>query len=306
MGSLDLQYDILNDAPATASPVETNFNRVEQFMNTEVITRDGTTAMIAPLRLYGDPVQNLDAATKSYVDSIMPLGLIMMFAGTGAPAGAKWALCNGAEVETVTYQKLFEVIGNNYTAAPVAGRFNLPNLQGRMAVGPTTEDPAIVVGNTGGSRSAGLPAHSHQMDHGHSGNTDQEQGWHSHNGIDHLHRVSGYSGGQNQSHYHGVPDDAQEYIMGKLGGQQFPIGSGQPFNYGYGTNWASNDHAHWVDIWSGAADRALVTGNQNQFHTHPFTTSVHSGRTASEGAEVPAATANMPPFLCVQFIIRVS
>ena len=68
MAKLDMQYDILNDTPATASPVEANFNRIEQHINQELIERDGTVAMRAQLQLVGDPVTDLDAAPKQYVD----------------------------------------------------------------------------------------------------------------------------------------------------------------------------------------------------------------------------------------------
>lgn len=294
MGSLDLQYDILNDAPATASPVETNFNRLEQFINTELISRDGSVAMTAPLRLYGDPTQNNDASTKSYVDALMPLGVVMMFGGTGVPPGGKWALCNGAELETVTYQGLFNVIGNNYTTAPVAGRFNLPNLQGRLPVGPTTEDPAIVVGHTGGSRTSGLPTHSHQMDHGHPGSSSGNAStWHTHN-------VSINSGTESGPHDHWTSVNYFDFVVARQGG-----GTSDPFNLAPGpgnigwvsqTGWANQVHTHPVNG---------TTGGDQAEHTHAYTTPVHSGRTAAEGEAVPA-NVNMPPFLCIQFIIRVA
>ena len=74
MAKLDVTYDILNDAPASASPVEANFNRIEQHINQEVIERGGTVAMVAQLQLVGDPVTPLDAAPKQYVDAISRSG----------------------------------------------------------------------------------------------------------------------------------------------------------------------------------------------------------------------------------------
>ena len=294
MGSLDLQYDILNDAPATASPVETNFNRLEQFINTELISRDGTVAMTAPLRLYGDPTQNNDASTKSYVDALMPLGVVMMFGGTGVPPGGKWALCNGAELETVTYQGLFNVIGNNYTTAPVAGRFNLPNLQGRIAGRADDRRPChrrrphrwlayFRVANT-----------QPQMDHGHPGSSS---------GIESTGTLTtsrSTAGRIPVRMITGRTVNYFDFVVARQGG-----GTSDPFNLAPGpgnigwvsqTGWANQAHTHPVNG---------TTGGDQAEHTHAYTTPVHSGRTAAEGEAVPA-NVNMPPFLCIQFIIRVA
>ena len=83
-------YDLLNYTPASASPVEANFNRIEQHINQELIERDGTVAMRAQLKLVGDPVAPLDAAPKQYVDQVLPIGIIMMYGGVDA--ACRWAL----------------------------------------------------------------------------------------------------------------------------------------------------------------------------------------------------------------------
>ena len=83
--ALDLQYSLANLTPADASPVEANFNRAEQYINTELIDRAGTTAMTGQLKLIGDPVAALDAAPKQYVDSFMPIGSIVMRPGPTRP-----------------------------------------------------------------------------------------------------------------------------------------------------------------------------------------------------------------------------
>ena len=105
---------MLNYTPASASPVEANFDRIEQHINQEVIERDGTVAMRAQLKLVGDPVNDLDAAPKQYVDQILPVGIIMMFGGTVAPPGGRWAVCNGAELESTVYPALFAIFGIAY------------------------------------------------------------------------------------------------------------------------------------------------------------------------------------------------
>lgn len=70
MTKITLPYDLANKTPADAIPPESNFNRIEQHINQELIERDGTVAMRAQLRLFADPVNVLDAAPKQYVDAM--------------------------------------------------------------------------------------------------------------------------------------------------------------------------------------------------------------------------------------------
>lgn len=69
MAKISLPYDVANYTPADATPVETNFNRIEQHINQEVIERGGTVAMTGQLKLAADPLSPLDASTKQYVDT---------------------------------------------------------------------------------------------------------------------------------------------------------------------------------------------------------------------------------------------
>jgi len=69
MAKITFPYNLVNDTPADANPVESNFNRIEQYINQELIERDGSVSMRQALRLAGDPVSALDAAPKQYVDA---------------------------------------------------------------------------------------------------------------------------------------------------------------------------------------------------------------------------------------------
>lgn len=65
-------------------------------------------------------------------------GVIQMFAGSIPPAG--WLICDGSPLSVSDYPDLFAAIGNAYggegslTPTPT-GNFNLPDLQGRFALG---------------------------------------------------------------------------------------------------------------------------------------------------------------------------
>jgi hypothetical protein len=95
MTKITLPYDLANKTPADAIPPETNFNRIEQHINQELIERDGSVAMRAQLRLVGDPVGVLDAAPKQYVDSasrIIAFEERTSLFSPGAPSGVIFTL----------------------------------------------------------------------------------------------------------------------------------------------------------------------------------------------------------------------
>jgi microcystin-dependent protein len=116
--------------------------------------------------------QNLFSA----IEGIVPVGTVVPFAGTAAPIG--WLLCDGSEVLISVYGELHDVIGTTYKASPTSGYFALPDLRGRMILGPdnmggtsanvTTATAADVVGAKSGNEkititTENLPEHEHDM-----------------------------------------------------------------------------------------------------------------------------------------------
>ncbi|MGG4144660.1 tail fiber protein [Paenibacillus algorifonticola] len=92
------------------------------------------------------------------------LGEIRLFAVGYAPKG--WAACNGQMLKVTENQALFAIIGNKFGGDGKA-TFQLPNLQGKAVIHPTT-DAAIPVYATGGSEQHVLtineiPAHTHTV-----------------------------------------------------------------------------------------------------------------------------------------------
>lgn len=300
---LDIQYDILEDAPASASPVEANFNRIEQYVNQDVINRDGTVAMTGQLKLAGDPVEALDAIPKQFVDAILPIGIIMMYGGVAVPPGGKWALCNGAELESALYPELFAVVSTAYSQPGTpAGRFNLPNLTDRFGIGAGS---IASLGKTGGSRDQVVPAHSHSIDHAHpAAFTALANGDHVHTTADHLHSIHMNTGTESVLHTHGSEVAGGQFMTYGVGGA-VKAGSGTtiPFVGPYSTGAQSALHVHLVSGMSGAADRILYTTGQSANHNHQFTTPQMTGRSADEG--VAATDTNLPPYVGVTYIIRV-
>jgi microcystin-dependent protein len=283
---VDLQYDLVNYTPASAAPPQANFARLEQHVNQELIERDGTVAMRAQLQLVGDPVAALDAAPKQYVDQILPVGIIMMYGGTVVPPGGRWALCNGAELQSTDYPALFAVLGVAYGGS--AGRFNLPNLTDKFPRGAAP-------GATGGSADNVVVAHTHDISHTHAGASTGTVS------ADHSHGYGASTVGANARHNHNINiGEVYRYNPFSPIGYHGPgsAGNGSPFDI-YNTNHDSGvdnqDHGH---AFSGQ------TGGISANHSHGFNTPGHSGPSASTG--VAATNTNLPPYLGVTYIIRVN
>jgi microcystin-dependent protein len=301
MSKLSLAYNIVNLTPADANPVEANYNNLEQFINQEIIERDGSVAMRAELLLANDPLTPLGAATKQYVDQVLPIGMITPFGGVGSPPGGKWLECNGAELESATYPQLYAVIGTRYvTGTPAGGRFNLPNLVGRFPMGGGGTD---AVGSAGGSRDAVVVAHNHPIDHIHNQGTTQAQNAnHDHEGVDHFHGLDANGGtSAGGSHGHGIAHGA---AMVAVFGSGIQVGTGASAWQTY-QHLDDGFHAHSLGGRTAAADRSLRTGGNNQSHGHVFQPPAFAGNSgAASGATSSPTDKNLPPYLAVTWIIR--
>lgn len=88
-------------------------------------------------------------------------GVIQMFAGSTAPNG--WLICDGSAVSRTEYATLYAVIGTTYGTGDGSTTFNLPDLQGRTAIGAGSGAnlTSRTLGATGGSES--LQSHDHNV-----------------------------------------------------------------------------------------------------------------------------------------------
>lgn len=80
-----------------------------------------------------------------------------------------WLLCDGQAVSRTDYAELFNVLGTKYGTGDGSTTFNLPDLQGKVAVGKDENDTDFnVLGKTGGEKEhtltvAEMPEHSHVL-----------------------------------------------------------------------------------------------------------------------------------------------
>ena len=121
--------------------------------------------------------QQYDGTAKTIIDlsaipATVPVGSITQFGGDDSSTPSGWKLCNGDHFSvTGTYADLFAVIGYNYGRTNSEGvsdasgtYFKLPDLRGRIPVNRDSSDTDFdTLGETGGTKDANVPAHSHQM-----------------------------------------------------------------------------------------------------------------------------------------------
>lgn len=298
---LAIPNDIQNETPADAVEVDQNYKTIQAYVNANAVIRDGTVAMQAPLHLFGDPINDDDAVRKAYVDAILPIGIILPYAGSVVPAGA-WAACNGAAVQTSIYPKLFQVISYNFGGS--GGSFNLPDLRARIIITRDTREARFnTPGDKGGTWQAPVQQHRHHMNHNHpAADTGGQSQSHTH-GMAHTHPVNIVSETQNANHHHDGGQGGYDFIVARSDGN-FNLGTAAT-KVGMSAQSATADatHAHRVQgVTGGVTGTSDRTGEAGQGHTHVFNVPFYDGDTAYAGTD---NAEHLPPYLVLLHLIRV-
>lgn len=87
-----------------------------------------------------------DITVAAEVGPMVPVGMVLPFAGSGDPIG--YLCCDGRAISRTTYAGLFAVIGTTYGSGNGSTTFNIPNLNAKFIEGSTT---------SGTVKQAGLP-----------------------------------------------------------------------------------------------------------------------------------------------------
>lgn len=122
MGTLNIPHTFTNGYVANANEVNTNFQNVKTFAETQVLQADTKTVFLAPV------------------------GSITMYTGASAPAG--WLLCDGV-TSTASYPTLASLVGAT-----------TPNLQSRFPIGMGAL-AVKSTGGSATITEANLPSHTH-------------------------------------------------------------------------------------------------------------------------------------------------
>ena len=87
------------------------------------------------------------------INSALPLGSIIPFAGSQNKLPNTYLFCDGSEVSRTEYADLFNIIGTMYGEGDGSTTFNLPNLVGRVPVGSDDSDSSLqALGNSIGNK----------------------------------------------------------------------------------------------------------------------------------------------------------
>lgn len=273
------------------------------------------------------------------IHEAFPVGSSLIYFGSSAPSG--WLLCNGSAISRTTYSTLFGIIGTTYGVGDGSTTFNLPDLRQKFPLGKAASGTGATLGSTGGSidhtHTGGAHTHtvnSHTHDMGNHTHTNSD---HSHTQPSHTHTVPAHyhdtqgtgadiaitSSGQ---HLHGVPTRANITA--------FSVGSGNyaipevnlTYAGAYNINsQTSGNHVHSHADFTGkvgnvsssvSGDSSMLSGSSGNDNTggvvgSPPDTGVPSTNTTSgtalttnSGGAV-ASSSNNPPFLSVNYIIKV-
>lgn len=132
------------------------------------------------------------------------IGTVQMWTGVGSLVPNGWGDCDGSVVSRTTYAELFEILGETYGSGDGTTTFALPDYRGRAPVGTGTgtytgtKTPRNA-GDGGGAEThslstAELSAHTHALNHSHTGTTGSNSGYHVHY-LGHWIWVGNVSGG---------------------------------------------------------------------------------------------------------------
>jgi len=127
------------------------------------------------------------ANTRTLCGGLDHVGTIQEWAGDGSILPTGWMLCDGSAISRTTYAELFEVCGVIHGAGDNSTTFNIPDHRGRCGIGAGAGGglTARALGQKIGVESVALgaaemPAHVHNMSHGHGNAVTDAQGQHTH------------------------------------------------------------------------------------------------------------------------------
>lgn len=192
-----------------------------------------------------------------------PIGAILVWPTDSAPTG--FLLCRGQAVSRATYADLFSLIGTTYGGGDGSTTFNVPDLQGRLAIGKATSGTIGTLAVTAGS-----------WDHTHGpGTLTVASHTHGPGTLTVASHTHGSGTLQVASHSHGAGTLTVASHSHGLGSGSTSSGGSHTHT---GTTSESGDHTHTLNAngdaegGSGATQWDSVTQSGGA-HTHSFTTS---------------------------------
>lgn len=235
-----------------------------------------------------------------------PVGAITAFGGATAPTG--WALCDGSQLNRLTYQSLFNIVGTTYGAGDGSTTFNVPDLRQKFPLGKAASGTGASLGSTGGAidHDHTIAGHTHDAgtlagsSHTHAAGTLAGPS-HTHTGPSHSHSISA-SG----THTH---------AKGTLATSATSANDNADQNFdGFASSFSTNIHTHTITgstAADGNHDHTGSTGSAGTGNTGAGGTGSVTGSTAGATVTITGSTGsasgtsgtNNPPFLAINYII---
>ena len=155
--SADVDFRVESNGNTHALFVDGGNNRVGILNSSPSVALDVTGAITASTTITG----NLFSGSGQDVKDTVPTGGIIMAGFASEPTKSdsstkRYLLCNAQAVSRSTFSDLFSAIGTTYGTGDGSSTFNLPDLQGRTAIGSGSGSglSARSLGATGGFETA--------------------------------------------------------------------------------------------------------------------------------------------------------
>jgi microcystin-dependent protein len=136
----------------------------------QTLTVTGAASFASTVLLAADPVLALQAATKQYVDALVPIGMMIDYTVNTVP-NTHWLVADGSAISRTTYATYFGLINTGYGVGNGTTTFNIPNMQRRVSMGAGGTGTGTIgntVGSPGGAETvtltkAQIPTHTHTI-----------------------------------------------------------------------------------------------------------------------------------------------
>ena len=208
-----------------------------------------------------------ETVIRMAVDSVVPVGTIIAYAGDWTTPPMDWLRCDGAAHSRTGEAALYARIGTTYGAGDGSTTFNVPEGRGRFLYGKRDSD---ALGATGGAETITL--------------TIAQMPTHSHAGPSHTHTLP--------SHSHSIPSHSHGYSQ--MRSREINWSDDGPGRYtAFLGRWAVVPNT--VQRTSGGY--AGTSGDSGGGSTGSSSMSIED---AGSGQSHP----NMPPYLAINFLIR--
>lgn len=242
------------------------------------------------------------------LDTVMPIGTVLDFAGPAAPPG--FLLCDGRLVSRTDYSDLFAVIASVWGADDGATNFRLPSAAGRASVGPgaVTDASGHVTGFAFAELTGSTGISLAQANLPNVTLTSNTTGAHTHNAVastapDHTHTGFTVWTGLEGNHQHTVPNTT----IPTAPTSNFSTGP-NPFG-GPETTTSDGAHQHTLAIDPAGAHTHAVALDSQGSHSHTvslggsgqvvsviqpvivFNKIIYAGHQAAPGTRVAATAA---------------